>query len=285
MPLPLPYRYKNEARRTLLSKRKSDFRIAGSIQRRFCKQKDEMIKYSLLHPSRQRCSMAFQAFSEWMSKASDQNKYEYILSIDTDDPQIECYKNQFKNTGIKLIINNNRSIVDAVNMAAKHSTGDILISISDDFGCPEKWDLLLYLAYDRENKYELERIAKDYDDISSKEEMQEDERLKYFAVMIDDCINGNQSGCMTLPILSRSAYEQLGHIYNPVYFSMFADNELHDVCKNNGWLIYSDLKFEHRHFINGKNPKDATYERENSTQAYNMGKKIYEHRKANNFQV
>lgn len=228
-----------------------------------------MIKYSLLHPSRQRCSMAFQAFSEWMSKASGESKYEYILSIDADDPQIECYKNQFKNTGIKLIINNNRSIVDAVNIAAKHSTGDILISISDDFGCLEKWDIEVYSSICRLNGLETTHLNSPV-----KEE---------YALMIDDCINGNQSGCMTLPILSKAAYEQLGHIYNPVYFSMFADNELHDVCKKNGWLIYSDLKFEHRHFINGKNPKDATYERENSTQAYNMGKKIYEQRKAHNF--
>lgn len=228
------------------------------------------MKFTLIHPSRQRCSMAFTAFSEWMGKASDQNKYEYILSIDTDDPQLECYKSQFKDTGIKLIVNNNRSIVDAVNIAAKHSTGDILISISDDFGCPDGWDIRLEL----ETQLATSPIQDSKNIFTVKDK---------YAFMIDDCINGNKSGCMTLPILSRSAYDQLGHIYNPIYFSMFADNELHDVCKKNGWLIYSDLKFEHRHFINGKNPKDATYERENSKQAYDMGKKIYEQRKLNNF--
>lgn len=227
-----------------------------------------MILYSILHPSRGRCQMAWQAFMEWMQKASDQNQYEYILSIDTDDPQKDCYLSQFKDTNIKLLISENRSMIDAVNIAAKHSTGDILITISDDFGCPENWD---------------ERLFEDKNG-NIIEGSWEDQPVKTeWAIMIDDTINGNQSGCMTLPILSRSAYEQLGHIYNPVYFSMFADNELHDVCKKNGWLIYSDLKFEHRHFINGKNPRDATYNRENSNEAYNMGKKIYEHRKANNF--
>lgn len=235
------------------------------------------MNYSLIHPSRGRCQMAWQAFQEWIGKASEQNQYEYILSIDTDDPQKECYLSQFKDTNIKLLISENRSMIDAVNVAAKKSTGDILICISDDFGCIENWDIEIekiinrtHVVQNNENKPDVIGALKDI-------------MHNKFSIIIDDTINGNQSGCMTLPILSRSAYLQLGHIYNPIYFSMFADNELHDVCKKNGWLVYSDLKFEHRHFINGKNPKDATYERENSKSAWDLGKKVYEERKKANF--
>jgi hypothetical protein len=212
--------------------------------------------------------MAYKAFVEWMGNASDQNQYEYILSIDKDDAQIDCYKSQFKETGIKLLINENRSMIDAVNNAAKLSTGDCLIVVSDDFGCPKDWDVEIKNTSGRLSGLVTTHL---------------NEPAENFAIMIDDCINGNQSGCMTLPIISRGIYEKLGHIYNPRYFSMFADNELHDVCKKNGWLIYSDLKFEHRHFINGKNPKDHTYNRENSQSAWDLGKKIYEQRKAKDF--
>lgn len=238
------------------------------------------MKYSLIHPSRWRSSMAFQAFTEWMSKASDQNEYEYLLSIDSDDTQLENYKTLFEKTGVKLIINNNRSLVDAVNIAATYATGYVLIVVSDDFGCPENWDI----------KIKDELYAKSLETKLPIVYKKDDHEIKditawNFAVLIDDCLNPKGTKCMTLPILSKSIYQKLRHIYNPIYFSLFADQELYDVCEKNGWLIHSDLKFPHSHWLNGKNPKDATYQRENSSEAYMAGKKIYEARKLKNFQT
>lgn len=217
------------------------------------------MKISLIHPSRWRSTMSYKCFETWMSVASAENEYEYLLSVDEDDNQLENYKYLFKNTGIKLIINNNRSIVDAVNIAASHATGDILIVVSDDFGCPENWDLELCKEFEFDN-------------------------VEDFAIQIDDCLTKKGTECMTLPIISKSAYQKLGHIYNPVYFSMFADQELYDVCKINGWLIHSDLKFPHNHYTNGKNKVDATYLRENASKHYLTGQKIYLERKVKNFQ-
>lgn len=203
--------------------------------------------------------MAFEAFTEWVGKATPKNQIEYILSLDDDEPQLDCYKKKFDEYPIKMLIGKNRSMVDAINAAAEKSTGDCLIAVSDDFGCPDEWDEKL-----------LNEIANwPYTDC--------------MAIHINDTITTREQGVMTLPIISRRAYEKLGHIYNPVYFSMFADNELYDVCKKNGWLIHSDLIFEHRHWVNGKNPRDETYNRENDTAVYNSGQKIYEARRTAGF--
>lgn len=214
--------------------------------------------------------MAYEAFTEWMGKSSGNHSIEYILSLDDDEPQLDCYKKQFDEYPIKMLIGKNRSMVDAINAAAEKSTGDCLIVVSDDFGCPDQWD---------------EKLRADpgllvgFGDV---ELMNLNGGLE-FAIHINDTITTREQGVMTLPIISRAAYEKLGHIYNPVYFSMFADNELYDVCKNNGWLIHSDLIFEHRHWVNGKNPRDETYNRENDTAVYNSGQKIYEARRAAGF--
>ena len=218
------------------------------------------MKFSLIHPSRGRCQLAWKAFSEWMGKASTDNQFEYLLCLDDNEPQMDCYKKQFEHTHIKLITSQNRSLIDAVNEGAKRSTGDILIVVSDDFGCPDEWDKKIEKEFIEANVYK-----------------------EYAAIHINDTITTREQGVMTLPILSRSAYEQIGHIYNPIYFSMFCDNELYSVCKLNGWLIHSDLVFEHRHFVNGKAQKDATYSRQNSHEAWKMGEKIYRQRKLHNF--
>ena len=61
---------------------------------------------------------------------------EYIVSIDDDDDQIECYKQWCIPNGIILISNKNRSLVDACNNAAKIATGDCFLVLSDDFLTP-----------------------------------------------------------------------------------------------------------------------------------------------------
>lgn len=215
--------------------------------------------------------MAYEAFTEWMGKSSGNHSIEYILSLDDDEPQLDCYKKQFAEYPIKMLIGKNRSMVDAINTAAEKSTGNVIIVVSDDFGCPDEWDRIL-------GKIELPNVYK-YE-VTIHPELND---APEFAIHINDTITTREQGVMTLPILSRSAYEKLGHIYNPVYFSMFADNELYDVCKMNGWLIHSDLIFEHRHWVNGKNPRDETYNRENDTAVYNSGQKIYEARRAAGF--
>lgn len=229
-----------------------------------------LMKFSLIHPSRGRPEMALSAYTEWLGKASTDNQYEYILSVDVDDPTLELYKKKFDNTAIKWLEGSNRSLIDAVNSGASQATGDILIVVSDDFGCPDEWDKALGRAVAKAER--------------AKGTATGEELLTWaYAIHINDDITTREQRVMTLPILSRAAYHELGHIYNPIYFSMWADNELYEACDKRGWLIHSDLVFPHNHWMNNKRDKDKHDQRQSSQEAYNQGLKIFNKRREEGF--
>lgn len=96
---------------------------------------------SLVFPSRGRPDKAHQTLTNWLSKSLVRNSIDYILSIDKDDGLKEQYFDQF---GFDRIIeNNNKSVVEASNIAARCTSGNILIYLSDDFECPNEWDKLI----------------------------------------------------------------------------------------------------------------------------------------------
>jgi len=206
---------------------------------------------ALIHPSRGRPDKARQAYYEWLENADDD--FQYVISIDLSDPTQSKYFVNFIHCDI--IQNPNRSIVDAVNVACSHLVADIYVVMSDDFGCPKGWDTIIKQAMP------LDRPA---------------------VIQVWDTI---QDEIVTLPILNRLMYEKLGYVYHPRYFSMFADNDLTECAKIHGELIKLDVVFEHRHYVNGKSVMDDTYKRENSKQAWNVGKKFFEMRKRTGFKL
>ena len=103
---------------------------------------------------------------------------------------IMIYINIFFGFDFYSIIAKNKNLVDAANNGAKICTGDLPILISDDFDCPENWDLLLLDA------------IKDKQDFV----------LKTF--------DGIQKWIVTLPIMDRIYYEKQGYIYHPEYQHM-----------------------------------------------------------------
>ncbi len=155
---------------------------------------------------------------------------------------------------MQLVVNANRSIVDAVNAAARTSTGDVLVVVSDDFGCPDGWDRAL-----------AEVIGNRRD----------------VAVLVHDGIEGR---IMTLPILGRALYETLGWVYHPVYVSMFVDDDLTHTAAAMGRLVDArHLIFPHRHYSVGSSALDPTYARQNSNAAWWHGWRVIEKRRANGF--
>ena len=200
--------------------------------------------------------MARRAYDEWMENIWE-DEVQYILSIDTTDTDQNKYFTAFEGTDVKIIVNPNRSIVDAVNRAAEIAKEDIMVVISDDFGCPEYWD------------YELILQFQDVD--------------RPMLLHVNDTI---QQRVCTLPIINRQYYEKFGYIYHPHYYSMFADDDLTECAKQIGaYKADFSLTFEHRHFVNGKNKRDKTYDRENSKQAWDVGKRVFQGRKQRKFDI
>lgn len=204
------------------------------------------MKITVIHPSRSRPISAFATACKWKYWAD--KEFEYILSLDSDDPSISEYLELFDNFGINAIgtENENRSVVDAINNAAKIATGDLFIVISDDFDCLKSWDTMLIAAI----YWDAEALFLQLD------------RKTDFIVKTQD---GIQKTLMTLPIMDRVYYERYGYIYYPDYLHMFCDQEMTAVGHMLGKVITVDLKFEHMHYSVGKSQRDAISIRNDST--------------------
>lgn len=209
---------------------------------------------SVIHPSRQRLDRSEAAIHEWRGNASGHHAIEYFLSVDEDDPDLEGYRDLAARLQVRLVVGANRSLVDAVNRAAALSSGDLLIVVSDDFGCPRLWDdALATVAGTRRD----------------------------MAIQVHD---GHSAERLTLPIVGRALYERLGYLYYPGYFSMFADDDLTSIAKSLGGVVDAHhLQFPHRHYTLGLAELDATYARQNANDKWWSGWRLYQSRVATEF--
>jgi hypothetical protein len=214
---------------------------------------------SLIHPSRGRPGKSRSTYLNWSSKAT--YSFEYILSVDRDDPELQNYKIAFdENNLVEFggvgLVRDNKSVVEATNVAAKRSTEGILIYLSDDFDCPDRWD---------------ELILKEFEGVTEP-----------MLLKVDDCLQGFDVRVLTIPIMNRALYEKLGYFWHPDYKSMFVDEDLWWTCRNNGWLKKAPhLKFPHNHHSLGKCQNDETYRRSEAN--WDQGKATFARRKAAGF--
>lgn len=208
---------------------------------------------SVIHPSKGRPEQAIDTANNWIAKAD--NEVEYVISIDKSDPLSNKYLHviQWESQNIMYHEWDNKSAIEAINNAAKHTDGDIIIVVSDDFDCPEHWDTLL-----------LEAIGGKQD----------------FCAKTSD---GHQDWLITLPIMDRKYYELFGYVYNPDYSHMFADLEMTCVAWMLGRYIELPLTFKHNHYsLTGQKP-DAINRKNNAT--WGQGQMLFKRRMAKNFGI
>jgi hypothetical protein len=209
------------------------------------------MKISLVHPSRGRPDKSFNNAQTWLKEAGA--PCELVVSLDHDDPKLSEYKSLYGGT---VLVNPNRSVVDATNRAAVASRGDILLYLSDDFECYPDWGQDVIMEF---QKYKGPTLIK-----------------------VDDCLQPFGVAVLTIPIMNRALYERLGYFWHPAYKSMFVDEDLYWTCKNNGWLKKAPhLKFPHNHVSVGKADNDETYKR--SAANWDQGKATFARRKAAGF--
>lgn len=214
-----------------------------------------MALISLLHPSRGRPDQAYKTYRAWESK-SNLSTYDldYVLSLDNSEPN----KLAYINNNIDFIVNDNQSVVEATNHAAKVSKGDILIYLSDDFDCPENWGPL---------------VLKEFEGVEGP-----------CLLKVDDCLQPFNIRVLTIPIMNRALYERLGYFWNPDYKSMFVDQDLYEVCAKKGWLKFAPhLKFPHNHHSVGKAQNDETYKRSEAN--WNQGQEVFRRRQRQGFPI
>ncbi len=214
------------------------------------------MRFSLVHASRGRPDQAAAVVSEWRNASTGEHEIEHLLSVDEDDRAQADYAARARGLGVVLLVGPNKTLVQAANRAAERAQGDILIVVSDDFGCPPRWDA------------ELAAIFGERRDL---------------AVLDDD---GLGARVMTLPLLGRELYRRLGYVYHPAYHGQFVDEDLTETAKALGVLIEAkQLLFPHRHFSAGHAKLDATYMRHNQPRSWWTGWMIFEQRKLWGFGV
>lgn len=195
---------------------------------------------SIIHPSRSRPEMANITIGRWLKRADNPSEIEYLLSLDKSD---HCKDDYIAPYHTQVLVNDNSSAIEAINVATKQAKGNLLIVVSDDFDCPMHWDKLLLEALDGKEDF----IVKTQD--------------------------GQQDWICTLPILDRKYYERFGYVYNPSYRHMFADTEFTHVAHMLGRVIDLPISFPHLHYTTGSMTKDAINEKNDAT--WNQGERIY----------
>lgn len=213
------------------------------------------MKILIIHPSRSRPDQALTTAVHWLSNITYPQHWEYIISVDKSDPMLSEYEKWGIVSGgqnQRMIINDNKNIVEAVNVAAKVSWGDIIIVISDDFVCFKGWNVAITEALQGKSG-----VLKTFD--------------------------GIQKWIVTLPIMTRDYYDEQGHIYYPRYEHMFSDSDMtHKADLEKKLIIRNDIVFHHNHYsIKGGQPKDEVNKKADLTWA--QGEKVYLDRCRNKF--
>lgn len=216
------------------------------------------MKISLLHPSRGRPVKSFMNTSEWISKAGDV-EVEVICAVDLSDPTREEYQKHYKKS---VILTPSNDVVMATNFAAKECTGDIMLYLSDDFKCPEKWGELVVKEFENENRPLVLRV--------------------------NDTLQRFETPIITIPIMNRQLYTRLGYFWHPAYKSMFVDEDLYWTAMSIGAVKNCpNLIFPHHHHsnpdVNKKAEWDETYRKSEGN--WDQGKETFRRRKLEKFKI
>jgi hypothetical protein len=214
--------------------------------------------FSIIHPSAR--PDKWQAiYDAWRGAANDFASVEYILIVDRrwgfdELPEFPATR------GFRAVWNTGRRCyVDAVNIGAQYATGDVLIVAADDqFPC-ENWDFQIAEVVSDSGKEVVE--------VSTGTPSEHDRRI------------------MVMPVLTRSRYDRLGHVFYPAYESMYADNDFFEAADTEKQIADGrHLLFPHRHPFGDRSiESDKVYEAQNRAEAYQVGEQIFASRKGNNF--
>lgn len=210
--------------------------------------------------SRERPSWLMRLLKNIEENISVNREYEIIISIDNDDKTFDQIKNSipfFKNISVYKSERTNK--IGAINRDIEKAKidWDVVMAVCDDMLFTfHNWDV------------EMENLIRsDFRDNN------------FFAHFSD----GNTFEAIpSLSIIGRQAYEMDGYIYNPIYKSLWCDNEAKEVAIRRGHYKYYDLVFfNHIHPANFGIKQDNLYKHNESF--YKSDRETYLKRERLNF--
>lgn len=220
--------------------------------------------FSILHATYGRPEKAVAAMRMWFDRAANPSAIEYIFAVNSDDESrhelLERARAFAMSTNTDQIITRGdfAGSAPAWDAAARISTGQLLIQGQDDVEPPHGWDFQLHKRMMAQPEW-------------------------YGSPAFIAVSDGYRTdGICCTAIMNRARYEQQGEFLHAGYISVFSDDEVtyrarRDARDGKCTLIDArDLTFLHRHHYHDKSvPMDATYERENSAEAYRIGGALF----------
>jgi len=199
-------------------------------------------RISLLHATRGRPIQAIQTMTLWLQRASRPERIEYIFAVDQDDESARVLK---RFGGVTQPANGYS--VGAWNTAARYSTGDILMQISDDWECPPGWDEMI------------------------------ESRLDIASPSVLRISDGHRTDdLLPAAICTRKYYNDHG-LFNPEFKNQYSDAEFTVRAAKAGAIVDArDIVCFHHHPAFENIPTDETYARVNDPKESTRAKEIFE---------
>jgi hypothetical protein len=227
---------------TQIDRLKGEFARADTLE--FNHFQKHGAKISLLHATRGRPAQAAATRREWLNSAKNADAIEHIFALDAEDLESQPLQ-IFRHV---VVEESNAGSVAAWNLAAAHSSGGILIQVSDDFHPPLHWD------------------------VAVRHRLPDSKKSAVLAVHDGHRVDS----LLCIAILTRARYLATGYLFHPGFFSVFSDNHFTRAAQLDGVIVDGrDLTFRHDHPAFSTAPSDPTYERQNADQHYAAGKKLY----------
>lgn len=202
---------------------------------------------SLLHATRGRVQGAIAARNRWLVAAEFSDRIEHIFAFDRDDMDSAAGLSAYRHV---VVEERDKGCVAAWNLAARASSGQILIQLSDDWLPIRNWDTKIEARFRDISKPGVLRVS--------------DGRR------VDDLL--------AFAIFTRAYLELLGGDFLALdYFGVYSDDEFSLRAYQNGVVVDArDIVFEHCHpsFSPGA-VYDETHRRQNNAARYREGRKIF----------
>jgi len=236
-----------------------------------------MTLISILHATRgiHRFEMFWRAY-DWCVTRAAHPDIEYIIGADDDDVEmIAALEREIKaGTRIKcptkLVVGpKGQGNNGCWNNCYEHSTGKIIIQMSDDFECPKDWASRIGAKINAAGGVDKPLVV----GIGDPHFM--DDSSAYDAPGGLPPYSGD--GLLSFYIATRAYIEQVGFLLHPHYISVFSDTELAQKAALDGCFVdaYEDIHFYHHWHGNPTDPKrDETYFRHLTTHCNNVGQQV-----------
>lgn len=217
--------------------------LISFLRRRFVKPP----VISLLHATRQRPDRAQSCRKLWLEAAASPERVEHIFAIDSDDPESATALSGFT---VHTVTQTGLGCVGAWNLAAEHSTGDILVQLSDDWVPVPGWDRLFEERLSPVRKPQVLRISDGHRD--------------------DDLL------CMAIITRARLK-QQEGSFLPPAYTGVYSDDEFSYRAFEDGVVVEArDIVLVHEHpNYDPSVAMDETYIRQNDNSKYEGARAIF----------